>query len=105
MLSENSTRSEDDHQDQNAEQHRLSPFLTREEPEAAVVQRLDDTDQHATDHRAEQVADPAEHGCGEGNEAKTKAGVVASLPVDLHKHGARGTGKGAAERKHVRDDL
>ena len=47
--------------DQDAEHHRLRPLLAREEPEATVVETLDDTDQDAADDGTEEVADTAEH--------------------------------------------
>ena len=40
----------------------------------------------------------------EGDQSQSEAGVVTSLPVDLHEQHAGSTGERAAERKRVRDD-
>ena len=42
-----------------------------------LVEPLDEADQHAAEHGAVQVADAAEHGGGERDQAELEAGVVA----------------------------
>src|SRR3954467_9449993 len=105
MLAEDAARPEDDHQDQDSEQHGLRPLLPGKEAETAVVERLDDADQHTADDGTEKVADTTKHCRREGDEAEPEAGVVTSLAVDLHEHGARGAGEGATQDEDVGDHL
>jgi hypothetical protein len=103
MLTEDAAGPEDDHHDQDPEQHGLRPLLAREESEATVVERLDDTDQHTTDDGTEQVADTAEHCRRERDEPEAEPGVVTGLAVDLDEHRAGCAGQCAAEDEHVGD--
>jgi hypothetical protein len=66
----------------------------------AVVERLDDADQHATDHRAHQVADAAEHRPDERDQSELDALAVPGRTECLYREhggGARRPSNTASE--------
>ena len=69
---------------------------------AALVESLDEADQHAAEHGAGQVADAAEHSGGEGDQAELDAGVVVVVWVCTYMS-AGGAGQRAAEGEGERD--
>src|SRR3954451_23376430 len=97
MPADAAARQEEGHKDQDSEQNGLLPFLPGKEAETAVVERLDDADEHTADDGTEKVADTTEHCRGEGDEAEPAACVVAGLAVDLHEHRPGGTRQGATQ--------
>ena len=50
-------------------------------PGQALVEGLDQADEHGAEHRARQVADAAENGRGEGEEAEREANVEYPIVV------------------------
>src|SRR5689334_19297897 len=93
-LAEDALRLEHHEDDEDREDHRLSPGLA--EPEA-VVEGLDDADEEAADHGAGEVPDTAEHRRREGEEPESEAGVPARDLDGLHVEDARRAGERAAE--------
>jgi hypothetical protein len=57
-------------------------------PGEALVEGLDQPDQDGADDRAREVADPAEDGGRERDQAEREARVVADVELDEVKHGA-----------------
>src|SRR5437899_3079543 len=72
-LAEEAFGPEDEDQDQDREDERLRPVASRGVPAESLVERLDQADQHGSEDRPRQIADPAEDGCGEGDQAELEA--------------------------------
>src|SRR5262245_60710019 len=78
-FSEQALGPEDDDQDQDREHDRLRPVAPRHVPGEALVERLDEADAQRAEHRAREVADPAEHGRGERDQPELEALVEPHL--------------------------
>src|SRR6266550_6657895 len=79
-LAEEALGPEDQDQDQEGEDDRLGPVAPRGVPAQPLVERLDEADQHRAEDGARQVADPAEHGRGERDQAELEALIEADRP-------------------------
>ena len=72
-------------------------------PEQPLVVGLDQADQERAEHGAGQVADPAEHGRGERDQAEGEALVVADVGLGERVDEAGGAGERAGEQERERD--
>src|SRR5918911_2214977 len=99
-LAEDALGLEDHEHDEDREDDRLAPRLTEAH---AVVQVLDDPDDEAAEDGAGEVADPAEHGGGERDEAQAEAGVPPGEPVGLQVEDAGRAGERPTEAERERD--
>src|SRR4051794_22276871 len=93
-LAQQALRLEHHEQDEDGEDDGLVPLLAEAE---AVVEGLDQADQEAADDGAVEVADAAEHGRRERDEAELEAGVVAGVAARLEPEETGGAGERAAE--------
>src|SRR5205807_2700251 len=66
---------EDQHED--GEDQRLTPLATGEIP----TEHVDDSDEEATDPGADDIADPAQHGCGERDDTQAEPEVPLDVTV------------------------
>src|SRR6516164_832027 len=86
--SEQTGRPEDQDQHQDREDDHISPSHL----EILPSERFDEADQHAAQHGARQIADAAEHGRGEGTQARSVAdGEIGIIIVEAEDE-ARGAG-------------
>src|ERR1043166_9459210 len=81
-LAQQALRAEDQDHDQDREHERLGPLAPRGVPERALVEGLDLPDDERPQNGAGQVADPAEDGGGERDQAEREPGVVADVELD-----------------------
>src|SRR5436190_19203054 len=79
-LAEEALGPEDEDQDQKGEDDRLGPVAARGMPVQPLVERLDQADQDRPEDGAREVADPAEDGRREGDQAQLEALVEADRP-------------------------
>ena len=68
-------------------------------PGKALDEGLDQADEQRAENRPGQVADPPEHGSGEGDQPDREAGVVADRLEVEGEQDARGSGEGAGEEE------
>src|SRR5271169_1014156 len=69
-LAQQALRTEHEDQDENREHDRLRPVGSRRVPGQPFVEGLDEADAQRTEDRARQVADPAQHRCGERDQTE-----------------------------------
>src|SRR4051794_28145948 len=69
-FAEQSLGTEDEDEDQNREDDRLRPLRARRMPRETLVELLDEPDEDCAQDGAREVADPAEHGRGERDQAE-----------------------------------
>ena len=103
VLAEQALRPEDEDQDEQDEDDRLGPVGPGRVPGEAVVEVLDEADQVAAERGARDVADAAEHGRREGEQADAEAEVEARLREVGEVDEAADAGERAAEAERERD--
>src|SRR3954469_19071080 len=99
-LAEDALGLEHHEHDEDPEDHRLAPRRAGAE---RVVYVLDDADEETAEDGSVEVADPAEHGRGEGDESEPEARVPPGDAVGLHEEHAGRAREGAAEAEGHRD--
>src|SRR5438270_7032798 len=70
---------EHEDEDEDGEDDRLRPVASRRVPDEPLVEGLDESDENCAEHRAGQVADAAEDGGRERDQAELVARVVPDL--------------------------
>src|SRR4051812_38451036 len=102
-LAEQSLGTEHEDEDQDREDDRLGPVAAGAVPAQTLVERLDEADAERAEHGARQVADSAEHGGGERDQAELVARVVTDLPEVEGVDEPAGAGECAGDQERERD--
>src|SRR4051812_2876981 len=102
-LAEQSLGTEHEDEDQDREDDRLGPVAAGAVPAQTLVEGLDEADAERAEHGARQVADTAEHGGGERDQAELVARVVTDLPEVEGIDEPAGAGERAGDQERERD--
>src|SRR5215211_6837806 len=82
LLAEDALGPEDEDRDQHREDDRAGPVAPRRGPRETLVEGLNQADHDRAEDGAAQVADPAEDGGGECDQAELEAAVVADVELE-----------------------